>query len=224
MPGMIAKVFGTALALILAPASLVAEETGQPAPQPSLAAQETTPTQNSCPRVFISNLGSDDEDFVNGNSNTGGPNQAYYKFYAAVKSSGRYQLVGSPEGADCVFAIRYSNPSEDTREWVDKPDPFHPLKRPEKEAITVTVYHPKIRLTILDATTLAVRGTFTQAIQTARIQEERNARFADAIEALVVDAGALLGLPPASPYVPSFAAGAPFRRAAKLSLALSRRK
>ena len=38
----------------------------------------------------------------------GNPDLAYNEFYAAMKSWGRYEIVGSPTDADLVFEIRYT--------------------------------------------------------------------------------------------------------------------
>ena len=59
----------------------------------------------SAKRVFIANAGGDEmapDDPIF----TGGPDRAYNEFYAAVKSWGRFEIVGSPAEADLVLEIR----------------------------------------------------------------------------------------------------------------------
>ena len=59
----------------------------------------------SAKKVFIANAGSDqmanyDPIF------TGGPARAYNQFYAAIKSWGRFNIVGSPADADLLLEVR----------------------------------------------------------------------------------------------------------------------
>ena len=44
----------------------------------------------------------------------GGSNEPYNRFYAAMKSWGRYELVASPADADWVFEIRFTAPLVDS--------------------------------------------------------------------------------------------------------------
>jgi hypothetical protein len=66
------------------------------------------PTQiSTAKRVFIANAGGDDPGVVE-SLFSGGPDRAYNQFYAAMKSSGRFELVGSPAEADLLFEIRFT--------------------------------------------------------------------------------------------------------------------
>lgn len=56
-------------------------------------------------KIFIANAGGD-EMAENEPIFTGGPDRAYNQFYAAMKSWGRYQIVGSPADADLLFEVR----------------------------------------------------------------------------------------------------------------------
>lgn len=59
----------------------------------------------SAKRVFIANAGGDEmapDDPIF----SGGPDRAYNQFYAAVKSWGRVEVVGSPAQADLLLEIR----------------------------------------------------------------------------------------------------------------------
>jgi len=71
-----------------------------PAPLPSQIA--------SAKKAFISNAEGEELDprvfFVS----TMGPTQPYDKFYAAIKSGGRFDLVSAPADADLILEIRFS--------------------------------------------------------------------------------------------------------------------
>lgn len=59
----------------------------------------------SAKKVFIANAGGDqmaEDDPIF----SGGPDRAYNQFYAAMKSWGRFELVGSPTAADLLLEIR----------------------------------------------------------------------------------------------------------------------
>src|SRR5205807_2830791 len=56
------------------------------------------------PKVFIASTGDDEENFY-----TRGPGQTYNQLYAAMQSSGRYELATTPAAADLIFEIRYAN-------------------------------------------------------------------------------------------------------------------
>lgn len=64
------------------------------------------PTQiAAAKKVFIANAGGDqltEDDPIF----TGGPNRAYNQFYAAIKSWGRFNIVGAPADADLLLEIR----------------------------------------------------------------------------------------------------------------------
>jgi hypothetical protein len=53
-------------------------------------------------RVFIGNAGGEDLSLY-----TGGPDRPYNQFYAAVKSSGRFELLSAPADADLLFEISF---------------------------------------------------------------------------------------------------------------------
>jgi len=54
-------------------------------------------------KVFITNGGWDDYELF-----SGGPTRAYDQFYAALKTTGRYELVGNSADADLIFQIQFS--------------------------------------------------------------------------------------------------------------------
>jgi hypothetical protein len=60
-------------------------------------------------RVFLGNAGVDGMSFAAFRA-SGDRNQPYNWFYMAMKSWGRYELVGSPADADLVFEISFAAP------------------------------------------------------------------------------------------------------------------
>jgi hypothetical protein len=88
-------------ALIVAPA-LNGQQSTQPVPAP-------VPAQIvSAHKVFISNAGTDAaarEAFKQAD-----PEEAYDRFYSALQSWGKYELVSAPAEADLVFEIRFAAP------------------------------------------------------------------------------------------------------------------
>ena len=60
-------------------------------------------------KVFISNLGGG----LDPKLWSGGTAQPYNELYAAIKNSGKYQLVAAPADADLILQISYANPLTD---------------------------------------------------------------------------------------------------------------
>lgn len=70
--------------------------------------QAPLPTQIvTAKKVFIANGGGDDPGMPDPLF-SGGGDRPYNQFYAAMKNSGRYELVGSPSAADLIFDIRFT--------------------------------------------------------------------------------------------------------------------
>ena len=91
-----------AAALIVVP-SLSAQQTKEPAAAPM-------PSQIvSARRVFISNAGADIVSQATF-KRAGEPDQAYNRFYSAMQSWGRYELVSTPAEADLVFELHFTAP------------------------------------------------------------------------------------------------------------------
>jgi hypothetical protein len=124
--------------------------------------------------VFISNAGGD-TNYVY----SGGPDRLYNQFYAAIQSWGRYQLVVSPGEADLVLAISFSNQfvgDKDTR-GNGSSSPF----------ASRSLTDPQFRLTVLDPGTRVTLWTFTEHVQFAELQGNRDKNFDQALAALVND-------------------------------------
>ena len=109
--------------------------------------------------VFISNAGGDTYYLY-----SGGPDRLYNQFYTAIQGWGRYQLVASPAEADLVLAISFSN------QFFGEKDT-----------------DPQFRLTVLDPGTRVTLWTFTEHVQFAALQGNRDKNFDQALAALVND-------------------------------------
>src|SRR5215470_10306523 len=69
-------------------------------------------------RVFVSNVGSDSDQTFKWGTITGGPGQAFNKFYALIQSSRLFQVVNSPSQADAVLEMSYVLVSEEVSKRV----------------------------------------------------------------------------------------------------------
>jgi hypothetical protein len=150
--------------------SFMAAQTKQIPPAP-------IPTQiSTAKKVFIANGGGDDPGIYEPSFN-GDVDRAYNQFYAAMKSAGRYELVGSPAEGDLLFEIRFLvQPSEAK---VLKGDTFGPT------------YDPQFRLEIRDPKTNALLWAFTEHMEWAILQGNRNRNFDQASARIVTDVLAL---------------------------------
>jgi hypothetical protein len=97
--------------------------------------QEVAPVPvqiSAAKKVFISNAGLDGKSsFLF--QKAGESDQPYNRFYAAMKSWGRYELASTPADADLVFEIRFAAPLSGCQ--------------------SLNTYDPQFGITILDAKT-----------------------------------------------------------------------
>jgi len=131
-------------------------------------------------KVFVSNAGGDSL-----GEYSGGPDRAYDELYGALKSWGRYELVGAPADAELVFEISYS-------------------MRILGEAVSggggtpisnKTVKDPQFQLAIRDVKTHVLLWTFTEHLQNALLQGNRDKNFEHAMAAVVNDIKNVAGQP-----------------------------
>lgn len=101
------------LALVL---PVYAQQTNQPAPVPAQIL--------NAKRVFISNAPPTRPELAL-TIYSGGPYRAYDQFYAAMKTWGRFQVMGSPRDADLVFEVAQN--SRDLRLVIVDPQSHLPL-------------------------------------------------------------------------------------------------
>jgi hypothetical protein len=124
------------------------------------------PTQiSTAKRVFIANAGGDDPGFVEPLL-SGGPDRAYNQFYAAMKTSGRYELMGSPAEADLLFEIRFT---------------VIPGERPGDANDAV------FRLEIRDPKMNALLWAYNEHMEWAVLASNRNKNFDQALARIVTD-------------------------------------
>ncbi|HKW34355.1 MAG TPA: hypothetical protein VJN92_15190 [Candidatus Acidoferrum sp.] len=149
-----------------------AQQTALPAPLP---AQIT-----SGKKVFVSNAGGDSNGLYSGE-----PRRLYDQFYAALKSWGRYELVGNPAQADLVFEIGFTNP-------------FVGENVSGGHGVSVSshsVNDPQFRLVIFDPGTRVILWVFTEHIAPALLQGNRDKNFDQALSFLVNDLRNVAGQP-----------------------------
>lgn len=133
-------------------------------------------------KVFIANAGPEGP-YLYG----GGPNRLYNQFYAAMKSWGRYELVGSPAEADLVFEVSFINVF--VGEQVSGGGGQTPVS-------SRSYNDPHLRLAMIDPSTRTTLWAFTEHIENAILQSNRDKNFDLAFAALVNDIRNVAGAPP----------------------------
>lgn len=134
-------------------------------------------------RVFVSNGGGDTNQLYSGE-----PRRLYDQFYAALKSWGRYELVGSPAEADIVFEIDFTNPF--VGENVSGGGGAGVSSR--------TLSDPQFRLVILDPGTRVTLWVFTEHIEHALMKSNRDKNFDQALNLLISELRNVAGHPAAT--------------------------
>jgi hypothetical protein len=127
-------------------------------------------------KIFIANGGGDDPG-IDEPIFSGGVDRSYNQFYDAMKSAGRYELVGSPAEADLLFEIRFTVNTSTTKVF-------------KGDSIGSTL-DPQFRLEIRDPKTSAILWAFTEHVQWAILQGNRNKNFDQASARIVSDVLAL---------------------------------
>jgi hypothetical protein len=133
----------------------------------------------SAKKVFISNAGGDSNGIY-----TGGPERLYNQFYAAVKGWGRYELVTSPAAADLVLEV-----SLFIGEGM--------IGGGNTQVSNYNFTDPHLSLVIVDPATRVTLWTFTEHIERARLQSNRDKNFDLAFTNLANDLRNVSGQPAA---------------------------
>jgi len=135
-------------------------------------------------KVFNSNAGGDTNYLY-----SGGPDRLYNQFYGALQSWGRYQLVANPAESDLVLAVSFSNSftGDNSQKGNGSAQPV----------VGRSVSDPQFRLTIIDPGTRVTIWTFTEHVQYALLQGNRDKNFDRALAALVNDLKNVAGRPAA---------------------------
>ena len=131
-----------------------------------------TPSQvATAKKVFISNAGQE----INPRAGrlghyTGGPDRAYNQFYAAVKSWGKYELVSAPSEADLVIEISFHQPIV----WGKLVD-----SGPADDSY--------FRLIVIDPKTRTALWGFTEHVEWANLEGNRDKNFDQALQKIMKD-------------------------------------
>ena len=141
----------------------------EPAPIPTQIA--------TAKKVFIANGGGDDPGIYEPLFNRDF-DRSYNLFYAAMKSAGRYELVGSPAEADLLFEIRFAVS-------VSAADVYYGGGGGGSRC------DPQFRLEIRDPKTNVLLWGFTEHMEWAILQGNRNRNFDQASARIVTDVLAL---------------------------------
>ncbi len=127
-------------------------------------------------KIFISNEGGET------NVNLGdvgvygaGPTDSYNQFYAAMKDWGKYEIVSAPADADLIFAIRFTVPVD----WMGR-------------GLGSKSADPQVRVVIFDPRTHVTLWVFTEHVESAMLQSNRNKNLVATVEKVVDDVKALV--------------------------------
>jgi hypothetical protein len=123
-------------------------------------------------RVFIANAG-ENQPFEDGSIFTGGPERTYSEFYAGLKAAGHYELVSGPGDADIILEISLAAPKAGPRISQEPP------------VFGDAPYDPQLRLVIRDPKTNLLLWVYTQHIQWAILQGNRDKNFEQAMTFMV---------------------------------------
>jgi hypothetical protein len=165
-----AAVLGVSLAISLLPVSILAAEQAKPAPPAPVPAQIV-----AAKKVFVANSGGDQPAGFDDGQYSGGSDRTYNQFYAAMKTWGRYELVGAPADADLLFEIEFTVPP--IAGAASRGDTFF-AGRP---------YDPQFRLVIRDPKTNALLWAYTEHAAWAILQGNRDKNFDQALARIVGD-------------------------------------
>ena len=152
-----AVIVAVSLFISLLQLSAWAVDQPKPAPPGPIPAQILT-----AKKVFVANAGGDEPGWISAQF-SGGARRSYDQFYAAMKTWGHYDLVGAPADGDLLFEIEFR-----IRRLASSPD-------------------PQLRLVIRDPKTNALLWAFTEHVQSALMQENRDKNFDQAMTRIVRD-------------------------------------
>ena len=167
--GVLRAMFAAAVVVMCGRAvNAATQDTGKPA-----TATAPMPTAiQTAKRVFLGNAGVDGMSFQ-AFRQSGDMNRPYNWLYAAMKTWGRYELVGSPADADLVFEISFSAP----------------LVGADK----LPTFAPYLRLEILDAKTHFLLWTIVEPVDGAYRKATWEKNFNTGVTNLVSDLKNLTG-------------------------------
>jgi hypothetical protein len=113
-------------------------------------------------------------------SNKGGSDLAYDAFYQAMKSWGKYEIVGSPDNADLIIELSYEVVNEGTRVW-SSTNTYNNTTQVHSRQIT----DPQVILTIYDARTKDSLWSTIDHRRLATLEKNREKEMINSAERLV---------------------------------------
>jgi len=157
-------VVGVSLVILFLQVSFLAAQQSKLAPAAPIPQQIM-----AAKKVFIANAGGDERRYEPAIF-SGGPERVYDEFYAAVRAGGRYQIVGTPADADLLIEIGLTAPGA-----------------------SGVGYDPQFRLAIRDPKTNALLWAFTEHVQWAIQQGNRDKNFDQTLTRIMNDMQGLNG-------------------------------
>ena len=171
------------LAAAMAPAAMFgSKKDTDTVPQAPIPSQIAT-----AKRLFIANLGGDDSvipysvlasgmlPLEDSAANYCVAGETYNRFYAALKSWNRYEVVSSPKDADLVFEISYLDEIAINSEGRGG----------------TAILPPRIHLVIVDPVTKIPLWAFTERVETALLASNKHKNYVTALNVLVADVAEL---------------------------------
>jgi len=113
-------------------------------------------------------------------SNGGGSDLAYDAFYSAMKTWGKYRIVGSPDDADLIVELAYRIVDKGTRVW-SSTNTYNGATDVHSREIT----DPQLVLTIYDAKTKNSLWSTIDHRRLARFEKNREKETINSAERLV---------------------------------------
>jgi|SRR5580658_1889443 hypothetical protein len=124
-------------------------------------------------KIFVANAGEDQPWYVDA-LYSGGADRTYNQFYAAMKTWGRYELVGSPANADLLVEIGFTAPPSVGAGTAG-------------DTLVGRPFDPRFRLVIRDPKTNALLWAFTEHAQWAILKGNRDNNFDGALAKIAGD-------------------------------------
>jgi hypothetical protein len=174
------KLCAPGIAVVLFGAVALAAVKQAPAPVAPIPAQIV-----AAKKVFISYSGAE-ERWYEDQVFTGGLDRTYNEFYAAMKTWGRYEFVNSPADADLIFEIGLTAPAIAGA-------------ASEGDTLARKPYDPQFRLMIRDPKTNTLLWAFTEHVQWAILQGNRDRNFEATLNKIIGDLQALASGPAPAP-------------------------
>lgn len=170
----ISRLHVVSMAVVLLQAASLAAVKPAPTPAAPIPSQIL-----SAKKVFVANAGGD-ERWFDDPIFTGGPERGYNEFYASVKTTGMYDLVGTAAEADLVLEIRMFAPAMSGA-------------ASERDTLARKPYDPQFRLTIRDPKANTLLWAFTEHVQWAILQSNRDKNFEASLNKIIGDLQTLAG-------------------------------